>query len=177
MSLSSVTAKLWIYLNHSYFNPERGNVVFAFCLFCETQRCKTIAEYIKRNYGYLCLSPQIIQRKWIKRIPVEEIHDWLPGYLFIYTDREITPRFNISGIIRCLGNGELVGQDLKFAEMIRRRDGIMGCVPLIREGDRCRISDPAWQEMSGKVIKLDRGRRRCCIEYIFDSAVRTLLLD
>ena len=148
--------------------------VYAYCLFCETQRCNIISEYIIKNYGYQCLSPQIVQRKWVKGVPVDENHDWLPGYLFIFSDRKISTKFEISGIIRCLGNGELKGHDLRFAEMIRCRNGMMGTVPLIQEGEKCRISDPAWERMSGKVIKLDRGRKRCCIEYSFDGIARTI---
>ena len=70
--------------------------MFAFCLFCETQRCKTIAEYISKNYGYTCICPQIIQRKWIKGVPREEYHHSLPGYVFLYTEEEKLPHFGIS---------------------------------------------------------------------------------
>lgn len=148
--------------------------MYAYCLFCETQRCKTIAEYINKNFEYTCLYPQIIQRKWVKGIPHEENHDWLPGYLFIYSETKIKPKYDINGIIRCLGNEKLTGQDLRFAEMLYRKKGIMGSVPLVQEGDRCRISDPAWQEMSGRVVKIDRGRKRCCIEYEFDEKTRKI---
>ena len=144
----------------------------AYCLFCETQRCRVIAEYIRQDPDYTCLYPQIIQRKWVKGVPKEERHDWLPGYLFVYTDNPAFPHFEVRGIIRCLGNGELTGQDLAFAEMIHRCQGVIGTIPLIREGDKCRISDPAWDEMQGKVIKVDHGRRRCCIEYEFDGMKR-----
>ena len=95
--------------------------VHAYCLHCETQRCGTIAELLRRNYGYYSFSPQIIQRKWVKGKQTEESHDWLPGYLFLYTEEQIQPRFDISGIIRCLGNSELSGQDLAFAEMIYQK--------------------------------------------------------
>lgn len=148
--------------------------MYAYCLFCETQRCRPIAEYISKNYGYQCVSPLIIQRKWVKGVMTEESHDWLPGYIFLYTDELILPHFKVDGIIRCLGNGALNGPDLSFAEMIYRHHGIMGTVSLIREGERCRINDPAWREMSGKVIKMDRERQRCCIEFEFDGIKRTV---
>lgn len=148
--------------------------LYAYCLFCKTQRCKPIAEYISRNYGYLCISPQIIQKKWVKGTPEEERHDWLPGYLFLYTQEPIEPKFDISGIIRCLGNKELSGQDFRFAEMILQRKGIIGCIPLIQEGARCRINDPAWNGIHGRIIKLDRGRQRCCVEFEFDDVVHTV---
>ncbi len=148
--------------------------VYAYCFFCVTQRCRPIAEYISRSYGYQCISPRIIQRKWIKGKMTEESHDWLPGYVFLYTDELIMPYFNIDGIIRCLGNRELSGTDLSFAEMIYRHHGVIGAVSLIREGESCRINDPAWNEMCGKIIKIDRGRQRCCIEFMFDSCKRTV---
>lgn len=146
----------------------------AYCLFCETQRCKIIAEYINRNTVFRCVLPQIIQRKWIKGIPEEESHDWLPGYLFLYTEEPVRAFFNISGIIRCLGNKELTGNDLQFAEMLYQRNGILGGVSLIQEGNRCRISDPAWENLQGRIIKMDHGRKRCCVEYRFDGITRTI---
>ncbi len=148
--------------------------VHAYCLFCETQRCGIIAESIRKQYGYTCFYPRIIQRKWIRGVATEESHDWLPGYVFIYTEQPAEMRFDIPGIIRRLGNGELEGGDLAFAEMIHRQKGIMGIVPLLREGDRCRISDPAWNEVSGRIIKMDRERKRCCVEFVFEGITRTI---
>ena len=148
--------------------------MYAYCLFCETQRCRTIAEYISKVYGYRCIYPRIIQRKWVRGASVEERHDWLPGYLFIYTEEKIIPRFDINGIVRCLGNRELAGTDLAFAEMIYRENGIIGIIPLIKDAGRCSIADPSWNEISGRVIKMDHERKRCCIEYEFDGQTRTI---
>ncbi len=149
-------------------------MLFAYCFFCETQRCKLIAELIQKNYGYTCFAPQIIQRKWVKGIPTEEAHDWLPGYVFVYTSEMINPRFAIDGIIRCLGNEELHGQDYSFADMLYQKNGVIGSVPLLQEGERCVIADHSWQGMCGTVIKMDRGRKRCCIQFEFDGTVRTI---
>ena len=145
-----------------------------YCLFCETQRCRQIAAIITKDFGYQCIYPQIVQRKWVKGIPTEVRHDWLPGYLFLYSEQPIQKKLNISGIIRFLGNGELEGQDLVFGEMIFSRQGIMGTVSLLQEGDRCKVADPAWSEIRGKVVKMDFGRKRCCIEFEFDGTRRTI---
>lgn len=148
--------------------------MYAYCLFCETNRCSAIADLISRNFHCYCLSPQIIQRKWVKGIPTEESHDWLPGYIFLYSEEKIHPQFPISGIIRCLGNGELAGNDLKFAEMLYQRNGVMGMIALIQEGDRCIVADPAWHDVQGKVVKIDSERKRCCVEFLFDEIKRTI---
>lgn len=148
--------------------------MYAYCLFCETNRCKTIADLISHNFNCLCISPQIIQRKWVEGVPTEETHDWLPGYIFLYSEEKITPRFPIDGIIRWLGKGELAGHDLQFAEMLYQRNGIIGNVFIVQEGDLCIIADPSWRDLRGKIIKMDRGRKRCCVEYEFDGIIRTI---
>jgi len=50
----------------------------------------------------------------------------------------------------------------------------MGNVSLVQEGSRCRINDPAWSELHGEVIKMDRERKRCCIQFEFDETKRTI---
>lgn len=150
------------------------NRMYAYCLFCETNRCGIIADLISRHFDCCCISPQIIQRKWIKGIPTEESHDWLPGYIFLYSIEKINPRFPINGIIRCLGNGELTGTDLQFAEMLYQKNGVMGNVQIIQEGNLCIIADPSWQGLNGRIIKVDRGRKRCNVEFEFDGISRTI---
>ena len=144
----------------------------AYCLFCETKRCHDIAFIIERDLGYRCFVPIIIQRKWVKGVAQEVRHDWLPGYVFLYTNEPVHPRFAVKGIIRCLGNDELEGNDLAFAEMLYARDGILGTVKLAEVGDRCKLIDPLWASISGTLIKVDRGRKRCCVEYEFDGVKR-----
>ncbi len=149
-----------------------------YCLFCETQRCKLIAQLIKRIYGIQCIYPEVIQRKWVKGIQEEKHHSWLPGYLFLYTNEPLQKPypFSIPGIIRVLGNGELENTDLAFATMLREYNGVIGTVQLAEVGQFCTITDPLWQKAEGKVIKIDRGRKRCCIEFSFDSIRRTVWL-
>ena len=144
----------------------------AYCLFCETRRAEEIAAFIQRDTGYRCLSPQIIQRKWVRGVPQEVRHRWLPGYIFIYTEEPVTPVFRYRGVLRCLGYDELSGGDLKVAEAIYRNEGVMGIVRLAEVGDRCRVDDPAWAGLTGTVVKLDRGRKRCCISFDFDGVQR-----
>ncbi len=146
----------------------------SYCLFCETQRCEFIASFIEKTMGYRCIYPRVIQRKWVKGTPMEVSHAWLPGYLFLYTEESAFPRVNASGIIRVLGGGELTGADRDFADMLYRRSGVLGTVRLAEEGDRCRICDPIWENRQGILLKVDRGRKRCCVEFEFDHARRTV---
>ena len=150
--------------------------IHAYCLFCETQKCKMIANVIEHSMGTRCIFPEIIQRKWTKGICEEKHHPWLPGYVFLYTDEPITERIQVSGSIRMLGNDELRNEDLAFATMLYERDGVMGTIRLTEIGQYCTVEDPLWKKMEGKVIKIDRGRRRCCVEFTFDQVRRTVWL-
>ena len=148
----------------------------AYCLFCETQKCTIIATLIERTMGIRCFSPEIIQRKWVKGVCEEKHHPWLPGYIFFYTDTPIDNTIRFPGVIRILGNGELKGEDLAFANMLYDHNGVMGTIQLAEVGQYCTIEDPIWKKMEGKVIKIDRGRKRCCVEFCFDNVKRTVWL-
>ena len=106
----------------------------AYCLFCETQKCPTIAAIIERKMGIRCISPQIIQRKWIKGKCEEKRHPWLPGYVFLYSEDPINESLHFPGVIRLLGNGELQNEDLAFANMLFERDGTLGTIQLVEVG-------------------------------------------
>lgn len=150
--------------------------IYAYCYFCETQKCSTIAALISRTLNETCFSPEIIQRKWTKGVCEEVRHPWLPGYIFHYTEEPQDHPVHMPGIIRRLGDGELKNEDLAFANMLYERKGVMGTIHLAEKGQYCTVSDPLWQKMEGKVIKIDRGRKRCCVEFTFDQVKRTVWL-
>ena len=148
----------------------------AYCLFCETQKCGLVALELEQILGVKCISPGILQRKWVKGVCAEVRHSWLPGYVFLYSPAPLTQRIRLPGLIRWLGDGELSGEDAAFAEMLYRQDGVLGTVRLIEEGERCAIADPLWEGMSGTVVRIDRGRKRCCVEFVFDGQRRSVWL-
>lgn len=159
--------------NHTFRNM---NNYHAYCLFCETQKCATIAALIERTIGIRCISPQIVQRKWVKGKCEEKKHPWLPGYIFLYSEEPITESLHFPGVIRLLGNDELKDEDLAFANMLYERNGTMGTIQLAEVGQRCKVDDPLWKKMEGKIIKIDKGRKRCCVEFSFDKALRNIWL-
>ena len=148
--------------------------MYCYCLFCETQRCRRIAQLIEQTTGIRTISPIILQREWKGKEYHEVPRNWLPGYIFLYSDEPLIPRFEFIGIIRWVGKGELTGSDLEFAKTLYDQGGIMGTIRLAEEGDRCIVNDPIWEKMQGTIVKLDRGRKRCCVEFEFDQQKRTV---
>lgn len=100
----------------------------------------------------------------------------LPGYIFLYPEDPLEKQIKLPGIIRMLGDGELKNEDLAFATMIKEQNGVIGTIRLAKEGDQCKVIDPLWEKMEGKVIKIDRERKRCCVEFTFDTVRRTVWL-
>ena len=96
------------------------------------------------------------------------------GIPFFVYGRAGFSRIRVSGVIRVLGGGELEGTDRDFADMLYRQNGVLGTIRLAEEGDRCVIRDSIWENWHGVIMKVDRSRRRCCVEFEFDHTKRTV---
>lgn len=155
-----------------------------YCLFCQTYRCSAIARFIEAVMHYRVIMPHIVQRKWVKGVAFREEHDYLPGYLFLYTEEPVEdhqPILQIDGVIRCLGyvdnNGafcfaELTGNDLTFARMLYACDGLIDNVKVYREGDLLKPAAGLLADMEGRILKVDHHRERLLMAFCFEGIER-----
>ena len=123
----------------------------------------------------------MVQSKWVKGELRQVTHDWLPGYIFLYSEKRLELnliRYDVYGIIRCLGLnqswGILEGEDEAFARLVLAHDGVIGKVKVAELGERVVIDDPLWAGVQGTITRLDRHRQRCCVSFRFDQQVRTV---
>ena len=150
--------------------------MYSYCLFCNTVKSALVATAIRQKFGYIAYSPKIVQRKWIKGTCHEEIKDYLPGYVFVYTEEPIT-RFRelwqMEGLLRFLGrresNYQLEGDDRRFAQMLYAHDGTIGIMRTYREGDRVKLARDMMGDFEGEIIKLDKRKGRAMLQYNFDG--------
>lgn len=140
----------------------------AYCLFCMTQYCDSIAARLSENKRIKALSPRILQRKWVRGHVTEEAHPYLPGYIFVYSEEDIVDRLYAEGVIRVLGNAPLRGPDLEFARMIESREGIIGSVKVYRTGDRLSLLKGPMNGLEGEILKVDKNRARLLMKFDFD---------
>ncbi|MBR1586138.1 MAG: hypothetical protein IJ662_11400 [Clostridia bacterium] len=148
--------------------------MFTYCLFCESQKCAAIAAQAELVYPCRAIKPQLVQLKWVKKQPINETHDLLPGYVFLYAEEEI-PDIGvfraISGVIRCLSDMEhhyvLQGDDEQFALMLLEKNGVLGKVPVYEEGKMIRIKEGAFAGVQAKILRVDRRGKRLQIELPF----------
>lgn len=151
--------------------------MYAYCIFCNTVKSELAATYINQKYGYTAFYPRIVQRKWIKGKCFEIVKPYLPGYVFMYTEKPIE-RFReiniLDGVLRFLGqrdNGfQLRGNDRMFADMLYMQDGVIGIVKTYKEGDRVKIAREMMGGFEGEIIKLEKRKGRCLVQYTFDNS-------
>lgn len=155
--------------------------MFIYCLFCRTQRCGIIAEVLHKRGIDLTFSPKIICRERKQGQLHQVFRDLLPGYIFLYHHEDILDSdiiWGIDGVIRRLGRPDnrylLDGVDLAFAEYLLEKNGVLGIVQVIQEGDQVKAEDPLFGGRIGKVVRLDRRKKRAKIEYEFDGQLRTV---
>lgn len=155
-----------------------------YCLFCLTAHVPAIRKILESTFSCTVLQASILQRKWVKGSATDESHDYLPGYLFIYSNEPLTnlyPITRMEGVIRFLryeseNDYELRGFDRTFAESIRETNGLISYVPVYKEGDHLTIKNGLFQGQKAEIKKVDRRKQRLQLEFNFDSIPRTLWL-
>ena len=157
--------------------------MYAYCLFCQTQKCQVIASILEGNVVDRAFSPLVLQRHR-KQGKIEEVFvPFLPGYVFLYSEeplKEFIELRRMDGVIRVLtyGNGEtaLEGADYAFAMDLYARDGRIGAMKVLKAGDKVRIEDPLFKGFEGEVLQMDRRKQRAQIKFKFDNTERTAWL-
>ena len=84
--------------------------MYAYCLFCRTQRCKVIAQLMEIRGAYRAFSPQIIRKQRKQGENVKRQFDLLPGYVFVYSEEPMTDYrefFGMDGVIRRVGKTDM----------------------------------------------------------------------
>lgn len=153
--------------------PE-GIIMYAYCLFCQTQKCKYIASVLEQKGVLRAFSPQIIKRQRIQGANVDKQYDLLPGYVFVYSETEMidnTLFYRVDGLIRRLGTVDnrfaLEGGDLDFALHLYEKNGIVGQVTVFKIGDQVRLDDPLFNGCSGTITEMDYRKERAKVSYRF----------
>lgn len=148
--------------------------MFVYCVFCQTQMCGRVAIQAQQMFGCRAISAKREQLKWVRQQAVREIHDLLPGYVFLYAEQEIDQVHklrSITGVIRCLSDQEnryiLRGNDEAFALMLLEHSGVIGKTKVYQEGEMIRISEGAFAGTETTILKVNRRNRRMLIQIPF----------
>lgn len=140
------------------------------CLFCETGKEQRVVEAIHEKRWGRAIFAQRMKVVWREQQWMEEMSPLIPGYVFVYLDREdelYRNYMSISHVIRVLTYGDgcerLSGRDLEFADWLWRVGGGIGVMKAARIGDRIEIIDGIFQELHGTIVKMNRRRKKVCV--------------
>ena len=155
--------------------------MYAYCLFCITQRCAVIAKLMEIRGAYRAFSPQIVRKQRKQGRNIERRFDLLPGYVFVYSEERLTDYrwfSGIDGVVRRVGRQdggyELDGPDLDFAMKLLEKDGLVGAMRIFRIGDCVALEDPLFSGCEGKVTEIDYRKERAKVAFVFDNAQREI---
>ena len=150
--------------------------MYAYCLFCLTQRCRTIAKLMEIRGAGRAFSPQIVRRQRKQGENREVRFDLLPGYVFIFSEERLTDSrifFGMDGVIRRVGRTEegyeLAGSDLEFAMRLLEKDGLVGAMRICKTGEEVVLEDPLFNGCKGKVTRIDYRKERARVDFVFDG--------
>ncbi len=158
-------------------------IIYSYCVFCRTGSETEVAKAISQNDPELtAIAPHRIlserrQGKWVERTVA-----LLPGYVFLYVDREmpIKQKAKANDLYKILeyehGMAKLTGPDEAYAQWIYRHQGKIAPSKILSDGDTVQVIDGPLKDCTGKITKLDRHKRRAWVEFEFDGQKRTVSL-
>ncbi|MFA5513549.1 MAG: transcription termination/antitermination NusG family protein [Sphaerochaetaceae bacterium] len=163
-----------------------------YCLYCKTGSESKLVDLLKNSmHNYLNVEAEIFyplrvmnqKNRGIWRSVEQPL---LPGYLFLYLDKEIPfPTFLISQernaykVLRYSdGTMALKDQDEKYALWVYRHKGSFeASTVLFKEGQMIKVIDGPLMEMDGQIVKIDRHHKRVVVEMMFAGALRRVNLS
>lgn len=153
---------------------QEGYGMHTYCLFCETAKCRSVANAVMQKVPCRAIYPKQVQHTRSQGKMVDIEHDLLPGYVFLYLEDaplDIALLRSIQGIIRCLSSQdkqyELTGNDEQFALMLLQKNGVIGKTKVYQEGQMIRICKGAYEGVETKILKVNKRNMRMQIEIPF----------
>ena len=150
--------------------------MYVYCLFCRTQRCARIAQLLEIKGVQRAFSPKILSRQRKQGLNIDRERDLLPGYVFIFSDERLVDYdmfAGIDGVIRRVGRTEsgyeLEGADREFAIGLLGKDGKVGALNMIKEGETVRLENSLFDGSKGVVTKIDYRKERARVDFRFDG--------
>lgn len=146
----------------------------AYCIFCKTGLEKNIALHINSLHPEATvISPARVLMEKKKGQWTDCEKPLIPGYIFIYSEEE--PLFDkikaLTDVYKVLsyqdGTKELMGADLEYANWLYKHNGKIGPSKALVEGSTVKVTDGPLKDGIGKIIRLDRHKRRAWVEFEF----------
>ncbi len=145
-----------------------------YCLFCQTQRAKRIAELLKNRGWGQAFTPMIICRHRVQGKLLDKPYDLLPGYVFLFTEEPVMDFSDfrkINGVGHLLGRREeqfeITGSDREFALSLLKVNGLVNPMTLVHEGGKVKLLNPLFEYSHGVITEIEYKKQRAKVEFLF----------
>ncbi|HBQ63745.1 MAG TPA: hypothetical protein DD727_02235 [Clostridiales bacterium] len=169
---------------------ERHSGVYAFCLQCRTGTELQITRWINASFApdeVSAIAPVKILREKRNGVWADVRKPLLPGYVFVYCRHE-SHRFvslpdlhMYAGVYKWLQYGEgdrcLRGKDAEYADWIYRHRGVIGSSDVLVTGTTCRVVSWPLKGCMGRIVRIDRHKRKATLEMDFNGMIRRMTLS
>ena len=150
--------------------------MYAYCLFCRTQRCTRIARLMEIRGVNRAFSPKILSKQRKEGKNVNRERDLLPGYVFLFSEERLVDYdtfAGIDGVIRRVGRTEtgyeLEGADREFAFGLLEKDGKVGALKMVKIGEAVRLESSLFEHSEGVITKIDYRKERARVDFRFEG--------
>ena len=150
----------------------------AYCIFCKTGSENYVKQQVNKidNAIEAIVPVRVLWEKCKGKWETRE-RLLLPGYVFLYYEGDL-PDDTLRVLIRQYrlleydtGKKELWGYDYNYAMWIYSHNGIIEVSRARFEGDMVKVIDGPLADGIGKIIKLDRHKRRAWVEFEFAGKI------
>ncbi|MHB1454425.1 MAG: transcription termination/antitermination NusG family protein [Saccharofermentanales bacterium] len=161
-----------------------SQTIQCYCLFVRSGSEQSVADAINLvDEHFQAMAPKRTIQEKTNRQWSEKTLALLPGYVFVYTDDPDQAPFQrrVNKMYKVLRyNPEmraLIGEDLDYALWVYRNHGDITPSRIYLEGDEIRVVDGPLLDCTGKIIRLDKHKRRATVEFDFDGCKRIVSLS
>ena len=147
-----------------------------YCLFCQTQRARRIAELMETNGWGQAFTPRVVCRHRVQGKIEDKPYDLLPGYVFLFTEEPVA---DFSELRKMDGVGyqvgrredqfELCGSDREFAMGLLAVNGLVSPMTLVHEGEKVKLLNPLFEYSHGVITKIEYKKQRAKVDFFFDQ--------
>jgi len=163
-------------------SSSRSNLKYG-CIFCKTGKESSVAESIESLDGIVrARAVKQTKRYTRKGIVTLEDHIVIQGYVFFEANEEVTFQnlFTIEGFLSVLTDGDgdwcLRDDDLAYAKIVMKYDGIIGLSKVYKIGDDIQIVEGPLKDFEGQITKIDRRNRSGQVTLHFNNQSKKVWL-
>ena len=139
------------------------------CVFCASGKEIAVVDELRRRSFGEALYPTRVKRIYRRGRSADVKAAIFPGYVFLYSDADEINRRElqrIGGVNRLLTYksddrtaDRLMGRDREFADWLWRIGGQIDIMEAVKNGEKIAITDEAFKNMHGRIIKMDRRKQ------------------